>query len=46
MAGWGAVPFSANGWGWLTVYVLAPIVGGQLGGVIYRVFFQRAYSSL
>jgi glycerol uptake facilitator protein len=43
LAGWGGVPFSANGWGWLTVYVIAPLVGGQLGAVIYRVFFRRAY---
>jgi glycerol uptake facilitator protein len=42
--GWGAVPFSANGWGWLTVYVIAPLVGGQLGGVVYRVFFKSAYA--
>ena len=43
IAGWGAVPFTANGWGWLTVYVVAPIMGGQVGGVVYRVFFRRAY---
>ena len=42
--GWGAVPFTANGWGWLTVYVLAPLVGGQVGGVVYRVLFRTGYS--
>ncbi len=43
LAGWGAVPFQVNGWGWLTVYVLAPVLGGLLGGGVYRVFFKRAY---
>ncbi|MEY2879839.1 MAG: Glycerol uptake facilitator protein, partial [Verrucomicrobiota bacterium] len=28
--GWGSVPFSANGSAWLTVYILAPLLGGQL----------------
>ncbi len=40
LAGWGTVPFTANGQGWLTVYILAPILGGQLGGAIYRAFFK------
>ncbi|MBL9202428.1 MAG: MIP family channel protein, partial [Opitutaceae bacterium] len=44
LAGWGAVPFSANGWGWLTVYVIAPLVGGQLGAVIYRGIFRPAFA--
>jgi glycerol uptake facilitator protein len=35
-AGWGSVPFTANGWGWLTVYVIAPIVGALSGGLVYR----------
>lgn len=43
--GWGQVAFSANGWGWLTVYVLAPLVGGQVGGVLYRVFFKPGYAA-
>ncbi len=41
--GWRGVPFSVNGSGWLTVYIIAPIVGGLLGGGIYRVFFRAAY---
>ena len=45
LAGWGAVPFTANGWGWLTVYVLAPLVGGQVGGIFYRVFFRTNYAA-
>ena len=43
LAGWRAVPFTTNGLGWLTVYIIAPIVGGLLGGGIYRVFFRPAY---
>lgn len=35
LAGWGAVPFSTNGWGWLTVYVLAPCLGAWLGAGFY-----------
>ncbi len=43
MAGWRGVPFTANGSGWLTVYIIAPIVGGLLGGATYRVFFRPGY---
>jgi glycerol uptake facilitator protein len=45
MAGWGSVPFTANGTGWLTVYIIAPVVGGLFGGGIYRAFFQPNYES-
>ncbi|OYU41825.1 MAG: hypothetical protein CFE44_27540 [Burkholderiales bacterium PBB4] len=38
MVGWGSVPFTANGSGWLTVYILAPIVGAILGGGLSRLF--------
>ncbi len=43
MAGWNSVPFTTNGVGWLTVYIIAPILGGLLGGGIYRFFFRPHY---
>lgn len=44
LAGWGAVSFKVNGWGWLTVYVLAPLIGGQVGAALYRWFFRPGYA--
>ena len=43
LAGWGAVPFQVNGVGWLTVYIVAPLVGGLLGWFVYRSLFRAAY---
>ena len=43
LAGWGGLPFRFNGQGWWTVYIAAPLLGGWLGGAIYRVFFKPAY---
>lgn len=43
IAGWGSVPFTTNGIGWLTVYIAAPLIGGLLGGGIYRAFFRENY---
>jgi len=43
LAGWETIPFSTNGWGWLTVYVVAPILGGILGGGLYQGVLRRAY---
>jgi glycerol uptake facilitator protein len=43
LAGWGSIPFSANGTGWLTVYIIAPVLGGLLGGGIYRFVLQPNY---
>ncbi|MES2695479.1 MAG: MIP/aquaporin family protein [Verrucomicrobiota bacterium] len=45
LAGWGSVPFTANGLGWLTVYIIAPILGGQLGAWVFRVFFRPHYEA-
>jgi hypothetical protein len=45
LVGWGRLPFQVNGTGWLTVYIIAPLLGGLLGGGIYRTFFKRAYET-
>jgi glycerol uptake facilitator protein len=44
LAGWGSVPFTTNGTGWLTVYLIAPILGAVLGGMAYRVFLKAGYA--
>lgn len=46
LAGWGSVPFSTNGHGWLTVYVVAPLLGGILGGAVHRFILKPAYASV
>jgi glycerol uptake facilitator protein len=43
LVGWKTVPFTANGIGWLTVYVIAPICGALIGGAIYRWFLAPHY---
>lgn len=43
LAGWGAIPFQVNGIGWLMVYILAPLLGGLLGGAIYTAWFKLGY---
>jgi glycerol uptake facilitator protein len=45
-AGWGAIPFTANGPGWFTVYILAPLTGGLIGGALYRLFLRPYYRAL
>jgi len=44
LAGWGSVPFTANGWGWLTVYVLGPVAGGIGAAVLYRGLLRPGYT--
>jgi glycerol uptake facilitator-like aquaporin len=46
LAGWGRIPFSANGSGWLTVYIVAPLMGGLAGGLVYRWFFCPHYEAV
>jgi glycerol uptake facilitator protein len=43
-AGWGSLVFSANGSGWFVVYIVAPIAGGQVGALAYRLFFRPHYA--
>jgi glycerol uptake facilitator protein len=43
LVGWGNIPFRANVSGWWLVYIIAPMLGGQLGGAIYTACFKRAY---
>ena len=45
-AGWGSVPFTTNGWGWLVVYVIAPIAGGWLGGFVFFRVLKPAFAQL
>ena len=44
LAGWGAIPFQVNGWGWCSVYVLAPLLGAVLGGCIYQATIARSFA--
>jgi glycerol uptake facilitator protein len=43
LAGWGTVPFTANGGGWLSVYVMAPILGAQFGALVFRTTLRPLY---
>ena len=45
VAGWGRLPFTVNGSGWLWVYVFAPLAGGQLAAIFYRVVLRPAYAA-
>lgn len=46
LVGWGSVPFTANGLGWLTVYVIAPFLGGLIGAGLYRLSLQKAFQEV
>jgi glycerol uptake facilitator protein len=41
LAGWGGVPFQANGLGWLTVYILSPIAGGLAGAGLHSLVLRE-----
>jgi glycerol uptake facilitator protein len=45
LAGWGNLVFRVNGSGWLVVYIIAPLAGGQVGALAYRVFFRPGYAA-
>jgi glycerol uptake facilitator protein len=46
LAGWGRMVFTVNGSGWLVVYILAPLAGGQAGALAYRFFFRGHYLAI
>jgi glycerol uptake facilitator protein len=46
LAGWGPMVFTVNGSGWLVVYILAPLAGGQAGAIAYRTFFRDHYLAI
>lgn len=43
LAGWGSIPFTTNEWGWLTVYIGAPLLGGIFGGGLHHLWLGPAY---
>jgi glycerol uptake facilitator protein len=43
LAGWGRVPFNANGSGWFVVYILGPLAGAVVGGGVYRTCLVPGY---
>jgi len=43
-AGWGEIPFSANGHGWFLVYCVAPILGGLWGGLTNHFCLARNFA--
>lgn len=40
IAGWGNVPFTVNGTGWLTVYIIAPCLGALCGAFLANQLFS------
>lgn len=43
IAGWGSVPFSVNGMGWLTVYIFGPFSGGLIGGAFWKYLMAESH---
>ena len=46
LAGWGSLPFTTNGLGWLTIYIVAPLLGGVFGGGIHAMVMKPAYRAV
>lgn len=42
MAGWGTLPFTVNGSGWLVVYILSPILGALAGASVAEALHRPA----
>lgn len=46
VAGWGSIAFpGTQDFGWLTVYIIAPIVGALAGGGLYELLIRPAFSA-
>ncbi len=43
LAGWGSLPFTTNGLGWWTIYIVAPLLGGVAGGGVHALILKPAY---
>lgn len=46
MTGWGSLPFTCNGWGWLTVYIIAPCLGACIGALMAKALFLNESSAI
>ena len=42
--GWEQLAFSYNGFGWLLVYIISPLIGGVLGALAFRVTLKKSIS--
>lgn len=42
--GWGSLVFDFNGYGYLTVYIIAPICGAVVAALLYRYLFAPHYT--
>ncbi len=44
LAGWRSLPFTVNGAGWLTVYLLAPLMGGVVGAGLHHLLRKARHA--